>query len=489
MKKPSVRSTSTSISTSISILTLLLSLTSLNAQEYCEWTEPALLTDTNSVYANPYVSVYGETSWMFYEKQGETTSIYKMDLNDTSNNTVLLSGSGVNYSSPFFRGFWGSSRSGWLFYLSDQEGERNLYSSVLYNNDSLGEAFKLIENLDNLEMIDFMIPTADYSPNKLVFTLDSNVFYCNIYLSPDSVYAGNVVQIDTNGFNIQSADYLVMWQRIIDDSSLIVKSHYSYDADSGFYYWREPEYVDSTGNNTYLSTSRMSEEWGGETYHVWVKNDTVFGSDYGYDVFIMNTNSKPDVREISMVNWMMGVKMDLWDLNYLCFATGLGDDSEIFSSQEFCNENGIYITDNEIQDDNPEVYFGEFSGTGNGGSNYYVYCIWQTHINGNIALAMSKSVAEFSWSIDENKVVDDYLNVSPNPFNESLKININTHNKHAELMVLNVHGQQVAIFEDINSNSNWQSINWQTNPQNQKGIYLVVLNLEGKVFVRKVVLQ
>jgi len=461
----------------------------LNAQEYCEWTEPVLITDTNSVYANPFVSVYYETSWMFYEKEGDNTSIYKMDLNEISNNIVLLSSSGVNYSSPFFREFWDNSLSGWLFYLSDQEGEQNLYSSILYENDSLGEPIKLIENPNNLEVIDFMIPTLDYSPNKLVFTLDSSVFSCNIYLSPDSVYTDNVVQLDTNGFNTEIGGSTAIWQCLEMDSLHIKKSDRVYNPDSGSYYWTIPTYVDSIGNSNYLTTSRLSEFWYGDTYFVWEKNDTVYGSYYGNDVFVINTNSQPNVREISMVNWAMGVKTDIWDLYYLCFTTGLGDSSEIFSSQMFCNEDGVFITNNNVPDDNPEVYFGESSGAGSGGWLQYVYCIWQTHINGNIALSMSKSVAEFTWSINENTAVDNYLKVSPNPFRELLKININTYNEHAELRILNIHGQQVAIFENINSINNWQSINWQPNSQNPKGIYFVVLNLEGKKFARKVVLQ
>jgi len=34
-----------------------------------EWTEPQTITDTNSFYANPYLAVLDETSWLFYEKQ------------------------------------------------------------------------------------------------------------------------------------------------------------------------------------------------------------------------------------------------------------------------------------------------------------------------------------------------------------------------------------------------------------------------------------
>ena len=458
----------------------------LSAQEYCEWTEPVLITDTNSVYANPAIGVYGGSSWVFYEKHDETTSIYKMDLNDTSENVVLLTSESINYTNPCFYYNMHTNRIGYLLYLSDEEEISNLYIVELFENDSLGTTTKLSKNVTGQGVMDFSF--ASYTRN-IAFTTDSVVVIATLKTLVDSVYLQGEYELDSSSYNIQSGFHLALWQKTVADSSLILKSQYLHNPDSGFAYWREPEYLDSIGNSNYLITSRLSDFWFGDIYHLWVKNDTVFASEYGGDAFVMNTNSKPNVREISLVNWGMGVKKEMWDMHYLCFTTGLGDSSEIFSSQEFCSENGFYISNNNIPDDNPEVYFGEFAGGGSGGAKHYVYCIWQTHINGNIALSMSKSVAEFTWSIDEKTVIDDYLKVSPNPFHNQLSVDFNSHGKIAQLKIVNVYGQQIGGFDNLNSNSNWHKVNWQPTTKLSKGLYLVVLSIEGKEYVRKVVLQ
>ena len=481
MKKPILASTLTSTL----VLTLFfLSSHVANAQQYCEWTEPVLLTDTNSVYANPAVGVYRGSSWMFYEKQEETTSIYKMDLNDASDNVVLLSSATVNYTEPFFYPSENTERSGYLFYLSDEEGEVNLFASVLFENDSLGLPIKIIENPENLSLMDYSLG-QEY--NFFSYTLDSTIVVANIVFPFDSVYIKDVVVLDSSGFNVQRRYNSALWQEIVDDSSFIKKSVFSYNPDSGFSYWSEPVFVDSIGNNQWLVAGRHSQSWFGEDFHFWERNDTVFAFNYYQGVFTMNTNLKPDVRHISEINWGMGVKKEMWDFSYLCFTTGLGDSSEIFVSAEFCSEDDNYISNNNYPDDNPEVFFGEFKDVR--AEVYYVYCIWQSHINGNTALSMSKSVAEFYGSIEEQSVTDNYLKVSPNPFHDNLQIDVNTYGKKAQLKTLNIRGQQIKKTIDLSPQPDWQTVSWQAGSNLPKGVYLVVLSTGGREYVRKVVLQ
>ena len=481
MKKPSLNFAS--ISTLTILLTFLSPLTS-NAQQYCEWTNPAILTDTNSVYANPAVGVYGGSSWMFYEKHEEKTSIYKMDLNDSSDNVVLLYSPTTNYTDPFFYNSENTNRFGYLFYLSDEEGEVNLYASVLFENDSLGLPIKLVENHGDLNVMDYNLG-QDY--NFFAYTIDSIIAVANIVFPNDSVYIKDEVVLDSSGFNVQRRYYSALWQEMLGDSSFIKKSIYSYNPDSGFSYWSEPVFVDTTGNNLWLTAGRHSQNWFGDDFHFWERNDTVFAFNEYQGVFLMNTNSRPDVRHISEINWGIGVKNEMWDFSYLCFTTGLGDSSEIFVSADFCNEEGNYITNNNYPDDNPEVFFGEFKG--NRMEVYYVYCIWQSHINGNTSLSMSKSVAEFYGSVEEKFVTDNYLRVSPNPFNGNLSIKLKAFGQDAHLKVLNVSGQPVKNFGKISTNAEWKSVSWQPTSDLPRGIYLIVLSIGGREYVKKVVLQ
>jgi len=455
--------------------------TLLPAQDVFKWSDQQIITDTISVYANPFVSSFSETAWVFYEKHENFKSIYKMDLNSLDDSVQLLLMENINYSNPYFQ-VSGGSFLGHLFYLSDEEGADNLYVAKLFENDSLGTAIKVVENPDNKDVM-YAIAREGY----IGYTIDSNIYAAELRFYTDSVFTENVVLLDSSSFNAQIISRTLVWQKIENDSSHIFISNYEFDSDSGFLLWEEPYCVDSVGNSQWLTTSRTIDYMGGDEF-CWVKGDTVLGFSNSWynDLNTINTFSQPNVRQLSMVNWYVMVKYPYEEPHYLCFATGEGNESEIFSSHgEMGWEDSAYISNNNYPDDNPRVFYGESIDSY---QEYYVYCIWQSHINNGIALSMAKSIAFIWGSVDENSITDNFLKVSPNPFNDRLNININTHGEIAEVRVLNVQGQQVASYQ-IHSNNDWQTINWHPTTKLPKGVYLVVLIIEGKEYVRKVVLQ
>lgn len=467
-------------------LCLLLIVSIVASQEYCEWTEPEIITDTNSFYANPIVSVYNSTSWMFYEKQEEVSSIFKMDLNDFSDNVELLSSELINYKQPYFELSNTSSFLGYLFYLSDEEGADNLYVVKLFDDNSLSSPTKIIQNNGNQDIMDYSVHLDEI----IGYTIDSVIYGANLFISSDTVYTGNETALDSSSFNAQVNFRTVYWQKMELDSSHILKTRYSYNSDSGFYYWPSPSNIDTIANCNWLITSRHSDDWFGEEIDLWVRGDTVFSiSNWNDNRHVFNTDSKPNVRQITMINWTMGVKTNFWDLYYLCFTTGLGDDSEIYCNSEFCGPEGEYLSNNNYSDDNPEVFFGEFKSSSGGGWQDYVYCIWQTHIDGNTALSMSKSVADFTSSINENIVTDNFLKLSPNPFKEKLNISFNTYGQSANINIFDINGRKIASFENVNSNNDWQNIIWQPTTKISKGIYVVSMQLDGKTYSMKIVHQ
>jgi hypothetical protein len=227
---------------------------------------------------------------------------------------------------------------------------------------------------------------------------------------------------------------------------------------------------------------------GGDEF-CWVKGDTVLGySDWwSNELNTINTFSRPNVRQLSMVNWYIAVRYPYEEPHYLCFATGEGNNSEIFSSHgEMGGEDSAYISNNNYPDDNPEVFYGEAAGTG---QDYYVYCIWQSHLSTGTALSMAKSIAFIWGSVEENNIADNYLKVSPNPFRNNLQMDVNTYGKAAQLKILNIRGQQIKTFECINPQPDWQTISWQAASNLPKGVYLIVLNMNAREYVKKVVLQ
>jgi len=467
-------------------LYLVLIVSIVASQEYCEWTEPEIITDTNSFYANPIVSVYNSTSWMFYEKQEEVSSIFKMDLNDLSDNVELLSSELINYKQPHFELSNTSGFLGHLFYLSDEEGADNLYVVKLFDDNSLSSPTKIIQNSENHDIMDYSL----HWDGIIGYTIDSVIYGANLFISSDTVYTGNESALDSSSFNAQVNFRTVYWQKMELDSSHIFNTRYTYNSDSGFYYWPSPTCIDSIDNSNWLISSRMPVDWGGVMAFCWEKHDTVFVlSDWNNDLFFLRTDLKPNTRQISMINWMIGVKTDFWDYYYLCFTTGLGDDSEIYCNSEYCGPEGEYLSNNNYPDDNPEVFFGEFKSSGGGGSRYYVYCIWQSHIDGHIALSMSKSVADFTSSVDENLEVDNYLKVSPNPFTENLNVSFNAHGQDAEIKIIDAQGRIVANIENINLSNDWQNITWQPPSKISQGIYVVTLKVGNITYSRKIVRQ
>lgn len=468
------------------VLSLVLISFLLSAQEYCEWTEPELITDTSSFYANPYVSVYNNTSWLFYEKQEAVSSIFKMDLNDLSDNVELLSSELINYKQPHFELSNTSGFFGYLFYLSDEEDADNLYVVKLFDDNNLSSPIKVIQNNENQDIMDYSV----HWDGIIGYTIDSVVYGAKLILGSDTVYTENQAVLDSSSFNAQVNFRTVYWQKMEMDSSHILKTRYTYNSDSGFYYWPSPTYIDTIANCNWLITSRLSDSWFGEEVNLWVRDDTVFSiSNWDANRHVFNTDSKPSVRQITMINWTMGVKANFWDLYYLCFTTGLGYDSEIYCNSEYCGPEGEYLSDNNYPDDNPEVFFGEFKSSSGGGWKDYVYCIWQTHIDGNTALSMSKSVADFTLSLDENFEVDNYLKVSPNPFINNLNVSFNTNGQDAEIKIIDAQGRIVGNIENINLSNGWQNISWQPTTKIYKGIYVVSLRLDGKTYSRKVVRQ
>ena len=462
---------------SLSIL-LFLS-TFLFAQDYFKWSEPEIITDINSVYANPYLAPYDFTSWIFYEKHGENSSIYKMDVNNSSDNVLLIGSSGNDYKQAYFRYTGNPEFIGHLLYLSDEEGAFNLYAVKLFEDNSLGQVNKVIQNLENKDIMDYSIDGDGY----IAFTIDSLVYAAEISFYNDSVFTVRESLLDSSSFNIRVNNRRSFWQRNENDSSLIKNSEYKYVADSGFSVWQTPIYADSIGNNTWLTNSRFIDDWGGDEF-CWVKRDSILGiGNYG-GINTINTFSKPNVRQLSMINWFIAVKNPYEEPHYTCFTTGLGDSSEIYSSHgEFGWEEGVYISDNDYPDFNPKVSFGEYIDW----ASYYVYCIWQTQIGGNIALSMAKAKAFIGSGIDENIRIDDFLKVSPNPFKEVLKIEFNNHNKVSKVQIFDIQGQEVYSYESLSSLNEWQNISWHPANKVSKGTYFVVLDIEGKKYTRKVV--
>ena len=137
-----------------------------------------------------------------------------------------------------------------------------------------------------------------------------------------------------------------------------------------------------------------------------------------------------------------------------------------------------------------QLFFGELkSSSPSGDFTLWVYCIWQAHINGKTALVMSKNIASFTTSINENHAIDKHIRVSPNPFHNNLKIDINTNGRKADVMIFSSGGVQIARFSTVAPSNSWQTFHWHPTRDFAPGVYFIVLTTANKKYVKKVVLS
>lgn len=469
----------------LSLFFLLLSCI-LFSQDYFKWSEEQIITDTLSAYSNPYVIPIGYDAWMFYQKNEDNSSIWKMNLSSLSGNKIVLNSESVNYLNPIFVWRGHPDYLGYLFYLSDIDGYQNLWASKYYENDSVGESIAVCQNLEQDDITEYSL-TEGY----ISYVIDSVVYASELKFYSDSVYTENETVLDSNSSNVQIQFRGVAWQKEEMDNSHIYVSNYEYNEDNEEFYWTEPAYLDSVGNSSSLSRSNSVFGWG-YNHFCWVNNNFIRvysgGSNYEqYDT--INNFQQNNVRQIGMVNWDIAVRYPFELPHYVAFTINEGEESEIFSSHgEFGMEDSAHISHNSYMDENPKLFFGE-SVDGWGTQAYYVYCIWQSHINGNIALSMSKAKAFIGSKIDENVTTENFLKISPNPFRDRLNITYNSYNQNGEIKIVNINGELIAEFNNIKPSTAWESLEWLPDSQHSKGIYMVIYNFGNKQISIKVVLN
>lgn len=457
------------------------------SQDVYQWGEEQIITDTLSEYSNPFVIPMGYDAWMFYQKNEDKSSIWKMNLTSLSESINILNSDNFNYSSPYFVYRYNPEYLGYIFYIWDINGYDRLYASKYYDNDSVGEPINIIQSQQYKNINDYSLIEDGF----ISFTIDSMVYAAELKFYMDSVYTENETLLDSNSSGIITKYYQVTWQKSEEDEYHIYNSYYYYNTDSAKFVWTTPSYVDSIDNSSSLSRANFVQGWG-ENMFCWVNNNyiKVLSGDYNYSkIDTLSTFGKDNVRQVSMVLWDIAVKYDFYFPHYTAFTINSGEESEIFCSQgEFSSEDSASISHNDYMDENPKLFFGE-SVDGWGTEAYYVYCIWQSHISGNTALSMSKAKAWIGSSVDEKEQVENYIKVSPNPFRDKLVISYNSHNQVGNIKIVNINGGVIEQFNNLQTSHSWEKINWNPNNNILNGVYLVILNLGEKQFITKVVLN
>jgi len=469
------------------LLIFILSVCVSFSQDYFEWSEEQLITDTLSDYSNPFVIPIAYDAWMFYQKNDARSSIIKMNLTTINDIVPVLESESFNYANPSFIWRGNPDYIGYLFYLSDMDGYNNLYASKYYENDSVGESIAVCKNLQGEDITEYSVSEESF----ITFLIDSLVYVAELKFYSDSVYTENETIVDSSSYGAKVKFREVCWQKQVDGNSNIFISYLKYNEDAEEFYLTVASYLDSIGNSHSLDKSSSVFGWG-YNHFCWINNNyiKVYSGSSSFDQYdTINNFDQEDVRQISMVNWDIAVKYPYELPHYLAFTVNQGESAEIFSSHgEFGMEDSAQISNNSYMDEYPNLFFGE-SVNGWGTEAYYVYCVWQSHINGNIELSMSKAKAWIGSSIKENIKTDNYLKVSPNPFTDRLKISYNNHNRVSNIKIISAVGSIVADYKHLTPSNNWEYVNWQTLEHNSKGIYVVLLTIGSEQISTIVVLN
>ncbi|NOY48941.1 MAG: T9SS type A sorting domain-containing protein [Chlorobi bacterium] len=457
----------------------------LYSQEIYQWSDEQIITDTVNNYSSPFVYPFWSEAWMFYQKNDVNSSIMKMNLTLGNDTVGILKTNGVNYLKPMFKGVFHPNYLGYLFYISDQSGFKNIYASKYYDNDSLGEQVRINTGSPQLNISDYVL-----SDELISFTTDSSVYVAELKFYMDSVYTERIRLLDTNAFNIVVRYDQACWQKNESSGSHLYMADYKYNADTADKVWTDAYYLDSVGNSNDLSISNAVFGWG-ENGFIWINDNEIKvlnGNSNYYHIYSVSNFGKPDIREVSMVNWDIAVREPYSLPHYTAFTIGEGSNSGIFCSMgEYGWEDSANISNNNHKDSNPKLFFGE-SVDGWGTEAYYVYCIWQSEINGHIALSSSKAVAFIGSSIEEKHSIDKYMKVSPNPFRNKLSIKVNSREEKAELIITDMQANILFYYPDIQTNNNWDEIIWTPDGGLKNGTYIIRLKVGSKQYTYKILL-
>ena len=189
-----------------------------------------------------------------------------------------------------------------------------------------------------------------------------------------------------------------------------------------------------------------------------------------------------------MISWDIAVRETFFLPHYSVCTTGQGDGSEIFCSMgDYGYEDSAFISNNNHNDYNPQLFFGE-SVDGWGTEAYYSYCIWQSDVNGHSVLSSSKAMVFIGSDIEENREVENYLEVFPNPVHDNVNVKVNSHSGEANLRILDMQGKTVFYQTDIQTNNNWNNIVWTPDASLKNGSYIISLQIGANKYSRKILL-
>lgn len=463
------------------LFTLFLFNFPLIAQYPYSWTEPASLTDSLSNNCNPDIKrIYEngqEKLFMVWEKSTDSlsTAIYMKDIAGSNTEIEVLSDPNIHYTHPKIFSFNHYSSTYdtlfCLFYETNQSGNQDLYY-LIYTSDG-----------------NFSAPQEFFNSGADDHAFDCNSNYEVVWLSDEEVYYSNYnsllfgfdspVSIDEGEcFNPKiDYSYYIYWEKKAEDESHIYRS-----AKEGLNLWSAPILVYDSGYAANLNKDVM--EFGLMTWGALIDSSwkVLVSTTWSGDIFEYDFESDEEI-DPAITQFVLGVKTndDYWE----CYVTFPNEDNgynEIFVNPD-PGSNFVNISNSETNNQNPNTFLGEDSTF----DCFYVYDVWESWQNDHWQLVHSK-IMMCIGGIEENELNNNFIQVSPNPYSDELKISYNLKNRSSvKIEILDLNGKLISTLTDESQNEGEHSIDWKSNQGSKPGIYFIRLQNDNQFYSRKII--
>ncbi|MDP2724415.1 MAG: T9SS type A sorting domain-containing protein [Bacteroidales bacterium] len=440
----------------------------VQAQGVYEWGPAIPITDSASFNSNP-------TGWLidnqqfgvFYEKRVCDTcnaDIWYRNLTTMDPEIPVLTGNEM-HDNPVFVSAYANDFEGFILYLSNMDGDTNIYAAKLNNDLTISE----ITQLTFTERAEHSM-TISTRKQHLGWVEDSCVWITQPDIENGQIMLSEITKLDSlKNTSLVIGSNNASFQRKVGDSLHIFGRNYEYSFGTESWYWDETYPIKTTGNNTDLTVDQSEFSSGEEV--IWVTNNQIHGFSYSYE-FVLNTCNLPNIQHPSYIMWDIIVKNE-WMPHVLLYATGEDNNTEIYGSfSEYGNApDTTNLTNDGVLNSNPKLYWGEYDGI----MGFWIYAVWQSHRNGYVALDFAKFLGYIEGGVSEQPASDITISTTPNPFSREVQINVNSTlgADDIQVTIYSLSGKPVWEKTIVGENQPFQSCVWIPAPHIPKGLYLV----------------
>lgn len=487
------------------IITIMLIMTCLipfilSGQED-EWTLPLPLTDSISDNRNAVVmslNFYnGDRHYLFWEKSFDTlsTHIYCKEYYYESEPVALVEGDYHNTEPCLLRYFWNSDTVFFLLYLSDRDGDYDIYSRA-YTNGNLADEVALTNTPGDEKHL------RSNGKHGFTWEYEGKIMYQNLsivsggpwyFIEPQVIDSGYCKNPEIEPISLYSGtEHYLIWEKVVDENSQIWLSEWGYQDGWG---WLSPEPYYIEGHNTGLGFEAYESNFG-ETTICWTNTDNAGlsrincmspGDEYGFTVEVgQQQECFPAVFNIIIYS------DQVWGHAILTYIKDENAQSELYVPVwSWLSDSHYNLSQTPGDETNPNLFNGKFTYPE---AILDVINIWESNRNGHWQLYSSIMQVSIPSAIKESQYREpDAINIYPNPFRDQITVYFNSEKScKGSVDLYNTQGKFICrLLKDIKINKGNQSwvvdLSAEFGNDIPAGVYFVKLQSGGKEFTNRII--